>query len=451
MIKKWYLGISIVIVLIAATLRLYNFSARAPFDWDQNRDYLAVSKIASGNATLVGPVAKGDGGFLLGPLYYYLVLPAFSIMKSSPLALPITSIVLDLLAVTAILVLLRKSLGDWGAIAMGAVYTTSFVFIETSRVSWNVAIVPLYCVVILSILSNDVRLSAWRSLVYGIIAGLTWHIHAALIPLVIILLGIKFLLSKPTWSYLFYFVLGYLVALSPLFIFDLRHAGLERHLIIEFLKSSSKITPAWGEIIVSVFSRFGKNLYAVLSGYSDLSMSLGTVGTFLVILTTIKKTSIRYIAYGILLNLALALALRESGFPEYYLQFATIATLYLLIYFIRRYLSLATTFILIAIYVMVQSQSYTYIPSPFALQQKLSLTQKIASYHTPYKLLTNLPYGRDFGFESLFKYVGIKESSDSPVTFLLTESHDETLFIDGEIAQDLGYYGGFRLGVRGVQ
>lgn len=449
--KKWYLILSFIVVLVGAMLRFDNFSARAPFDWDQNRDYLAVSKIAEGNITLVGPVAKGDGGFLLGPLYYYLTVPAFVIMGASPLSLPVTSIILDICAIVAILLLLRKSLGYWGALTFAAIYATSFVVIEMSRVSWNVSLVPLYSVVIISMLISDKSLSFLSSLILGILAGLAWHIHAALIPLTLVLFGIKFFLSKPSWKFFTLMMVGYLVSLSPLLIFDLRHAGLERHLILEFLKSSSKVIPVWSEVIVSVFSRFGKNIFSILTGRSDLQLSLGVISIILVLMTFIKKSTVRYVAFGVVINIALALALREPGLPEYYLQFASIACLFLLIYFIRRYLTIITTFILIAIYIVVQSQNYTSLPSPFSLKNKLSLTQKIASYQLSFELATDLPYGRDFGFESLFKYVGIKSTSDSATKFLLTESHDQTLFIDGEIAKDLGYYGGFRLGARGVQ
>lgn len=449
--KYWYFIVSLIILLIATFLRFYNFSARAPFDWDQNRDYQAVSKIASGNLTLVGPVAKGEGGFLLGPLYYYLVLPFFVLMQASPLALPITSILLDLSAIVAIILLMRKFLGDWGTLTLAAIYSTSFVIIETSRISWNVALVPLYSFVILWVITNNKILNSRWALAYGFLAALAWHIHAALIPLSLVVIGAKFLKSIFRYQNLGYFAIGYTFALLPLIIFDLRHMGLERHLIFEFIKTNSAISPEWSEVLSSVVSRFGKNLYAILTGRSHLQLGLGLISTLLVCLWWFKIKTSRLVSLGIITNLILVILLREPGFPEYYLQFATIGVVVLILHVMHRHLNANSALAIIVLYGLMQFPQYTATPSPFSLANKIAITQKLADYQPSLYLKTDLPYGRDFGFTSLFQYYGVKNDPNSQKIFLLTESHDPTLFIDGEIATDLGYFGGFRLGVRGVQ
>src|SRR5689334_22440473 len=138
--KKWYLLISILIVALGCVLRFSGFASRAPFDWDQNRDYQAIEGIARGKTTLIGPVAKGEGGFFLGPLYYYLATPAFILMHGNPRAPPITSMVVDMLAVVAILALLPSRLGRTQSVVLAILWSCSWFAIEMSRISWNVAL-----------------------------------------------------------------------------------------------------------------------------------------------------------------------------------------------------------------------------------------------------------------------------------------------------------------------
>ena len=63
MTSKLFYILAAVIISLALFLRLYKIENRAPFDWDQNRDYAAISDIAGGKPVLIGPVAKGEGGF----------------------------------------------------------------------------------------------------------------------------------------------------------------------------------------------------------------------------------------------------------------------------------------------------------------------------------------------------------------------------------------------------
>ncbi len=456
MTKKWYLIISVIIVLIAALLRFYNFSARAPFDWDQNRDYLAVAKIASGNLTLVGPVAKGDGGFLLGPLYYYLVAPSYIATSGNPYSLPFTSIILDLSAVVAILVLLLKYLGGPTTLLAAFLWSTAFVSVETSIVSWNVAMVPLYTILFIAYLFKNNSFEFKNSLIFGLLVGLAWHVHAALIPLTLIIASIYLCFNRPGWKNLIFIFIGYLVAILPLIIFDLRHMGLQRDLILQFFTAHNLVKPPWQQVIESVISRFGKNIYAFVLGTSDPHLWWGIGGAVLSIFALTKKEFIiSILSLSVFANLVLAILLREVGFPEYYLQFASISLLMLTLALLRNYLNkyLILPIIIGVIFVIFQYPAYTARSKEFAfsLSHKIQLVQKIVSYNLPIQIHNNLPYGRDSGIDTLIRFYGGQITSESNFDILLTESHDPTLFINGEIAQDLGYYGGFRLGIRGVQ
>ena len=58
-----------IIFALSIFLRSINLLDRAPFDWDQNRDYSQVLAISQGEYLPLGPVAKGSvGGFFLPSL-----------------------------------------------------------------------------------------------------------------------------------------------------------------------------------------------------------------------------------------------------------------------------------------------------------------------------------------------------------------------------------------------
>lgn len=284
---KYFYILSALIIALALFLRLYKIENRAPFDWDQNRDYAAISEIAKGNFTLIGPVAKGEGGFFLGPLYYYLVTPVFLLLNGSPIAQPYTSAFLDVMAIALVVLLLRKYFGDRPTLLLAFFWAISWFGIEASRVSWNVALLQVW--VVLFIYLSLAQLTAITSLLFGLILGLSWHIHASLIPLSLL---VALFTYKPTRYHLKNLLLisvGYLFALSPLILFDLRHSGLERHLIAQFLSASGSISVPFSKVFESVFARFGKNSIAILTAASDLHFWWGIFFGLLTLLGLTNK------------------------------------------------------------------------------------------------------------------------------------------------------------------
>jgi len=63
--------------------RFWNFRNSLYFIYDQGRDAVALEKIAHGHISLVGPTT-GLGGLYLGPLWYYVSLPGFLIVRGNP-------------------------------------------------------------------------------------------------------------------------------------------------------------------------------------------------------------------------------------------------------------------------------------------------------------------------------------------------------------------------------
>lgn len=448
--KNWlYLTLSAIIISLALFLRLYHIENRAPFDWDQNRDYVATGAIVAGHPTMVGPVARGDGGFFLGPLYYYLLTPGYLLTRGNPLALPITSSLFDALAIVFILMLFPRIWGKWQSLALGTIWSVSWFAIEASRISWNVSLIPLWTVLFLYLLTAKSPLSLFKVLFLGLVAGLSWHIHAALIPLALLTIAIYFRSLKFSWHTTLTFAIGYLIPLLPLFIFDLRHVGLEHRLIIDYFHAKSLVNPPWGQVLISVFSRLGKNTYAIATGSSNLHLWWG-IGTVILAIFGLFKGSRLARASAVILisNVLLALYFRDPGFPEYYLAASYLTMLILGLDLLRPRPLMVP---LIGLVVIVNLHTFTTTPTTFALIHKTELVGAIAQLGSPVSLRFDLPLGRDAGISPLLTRAGISQVASGKTQVLVTESTNTSVFVDGEIAKDLGWFGGFRVAYRVVQ
>ncbi len=440
--------LSFAILAIAAWLRLPSLAAYAPFDWDQNRDYHEVAKIAAGKPTLIGPVAKGEGGFFLGPLYYYLVVPAYVLTHGHPLALPITSVILDLAALLALLALGFFLKNPRFGYLLAFFWAVSPAVIAAARISWNVALLPLWFFAYLWFLSRSSFSPRWL-LFGGFLAGLSWHIHAALIPLAPVLLLARARALNLFSPKLGWLVLGYLLPLAPLFLFDLRHGGLQSQLLREQFTSQLASRASTQELLTSVLSRFGKNLSALFGGPSDLNLRLGLLGMIFLFFALVRgNLQARLAALAAFTNLLLVIGLGVVAFPEYYLAIATLSFALCITLFLSRSL-LATCLALVFLGQFLLAPAPP--PPAYSLGHKQALAQHISRQTTEATILYDLPFGRDSGLSILLTRAGLTLTDTSPTLYLVTEKTDQALFIKGELATDQGYFGALRLVKRDVQ
>lgn len=446
--KRWYTVLATLIIVFGLIIRFWGFAERSPFDWDQNRDYQVISLISAGKMTLIGPVAKGEGGFFLGPWYYYLATPAFILMHGNPRALPVTSITLDVLAIAAMLILLPKVLGRRQALFLAAVWSSSWFAIEMSRISWNVALIPLWSVIMLWLLSGNEKLSYIKVLLLGCMTGLTWHIHAALIPITPLIILLMWNKLHLRWTLLPFIIVGYMIPLLPLMIFNLRHAGLEWYLMRELFRASSHTSFSFTTLLSAMLLRLGKNTESILIGISTYNFTVGCLtlaGGILGILNT--RSIYRVAGLFIVINFIAVLGLHESGFPEYYFAASYLPTLILFFHFLTKIAGDRIIFSVIILCVCIgyNVHAYSYEATSFALSQKESVAHAIASLHTPVDLRLELAPGREGGIVPIF--VGSSGTLDpkSHTKVIVSDKGDGPLYINGELTTDLAHYGGLRV------
>src|SRR6267378_2141643 len=81
--RKISLVLLILILFLAAFMRLYRISDYMTFLGDEGRDSLVVLDILHGHFTLLGPRASA-GDFFTGPIYYYMMAPFLWLFHLDP-------------------------------------------------------------------------------------------------------------------------------------------------------------------------------------------------------------------------------------------------------------------------------------------------------------------------------------------------------------------------------
>lgn len=133
----------LVILVLAAVLRLYNLPGSLQFQGDQGRDALIVSRIFMANdPVFIGPVTS-VGNMYLGPFYYYFMLPFLWLSYPSPTGPAYAVAILGVLTVGLIYKLGREMVGRTAALIAAFLYSFSSVVVYHARFSWNPNLAPL--------------------------------------------------------------------------------------------------------------------------------------------------------------------------------------------------------------------------------------------------------------------------------------------------------------------
>jgi 4-amino-4-deoxy-L-arabinose transferase-like glycosyltransferase len=153
----------VMILAVAAFLRLYRIPETMTFLGDEGRDAIMVRRmLISGRPVLTGP-ATSTGDMVLGPLYYYLIAPALLAANYSPVGPAVLVALIGVATVFLVWAAAREWFGAggpvpaWGPLAAAALYATAPVAIITSRSSWNPNIMPF-----VALLSVYAAWRAWR-------------------------------------------------------------------------------------------------------------------------------------------------------------------------------------------------------------------------------------------------------------------------------------------------
>ena len=267
--QRWFVWFGLLIILlVGAYLRLYKISQYMTFLGDEGRDMLVVKRmIVDHKLTLLGPTAS-VGGFFLGPIYYYFMLPflwAWNLDPTGP------AVMVALFGIATIYIVFRAGKDMFhpvtGLIAAGF-YALSPVVIAYSRSSWNPNLVPFFSLLTVYLLWRIVRYERWGELFWvGVFLGIGLQLHYLFLFLIV--LTVVWCLQYGRWRKLVgYYVLGlagFLVGYGPFLAFELRHGFPNTQSVIRFLSEGKdtgfSVARFFGNIHDVAFRLYGRLLF----------------------------------------------------------------------------------------------------------------------------------------------------------------------------------------------
>jgi 4-amino-4-deoxy-L-arabinose transferase-like glycosyltransferase len=293
----------IIILLLAAFLRLYRISDYMTFLGDEGRDVAVAKQILEGNLTLLGPRASA-GDFFLGPIYYYMIAPFLWLFGFDPVGPAVMVALFGIATVWLIYYTGQKFLTKKAGLFAASLYAVSPVVINYSHSSWNPNVLPFFSLLLIIVVYEAVeaKKNAWkRFLIVGFILGIALQLHylALFLGVIVALYVLSMHLSKHrkiaivqlAKNYLQIFG-GFLIGLSPFLVFELRHGFPNTRTIGKFIfgDNAEKSYLTYGsftEVISDVFTRIFQKLIfhsAYIEKYYLPEPALNLIGYLAVIM-----------------------------------------------------------------------------------------------------------------------------------------------------------------------
>jgi hypothetical protein len=289
--KYWF--IFILIIFLAAFLRLYRIDLLMRFVWDEGRDMLAIRKIiVDQDITLMGPFNEMDGKKdFFGVFHYYLMLPALYLANFNPVGPAIFTAILGVFAVALAYFWLSQWLKKKDALAVTSLLAVSPLVVRYNQWPWNPNSVGFFVMVyLIAIYFYQNKTKSFHKIFFASLAGLSlgllFQLHYFSIAVGIIYLVIFSKQKKKDWLSLLMFSLFAILPNLTFVIFDITHQGFYRKIIFESLFGETK------QNFVS-FSLFGiilgpiQYMFGVISDFFS-SWILGTVFSFVWFVYLIK-------------------------------------------------------------------------------------------------------------------------------------------------------------------
>ena len=232
-----------VILCVGVFFRLYRISEYMTFLGDEGRDMLVVKRmIVDHKFTLLGPTAS-VGGFFMGPMYYYLMLPFLWLWNLDPTGPAVMVALFGIATLYIVFHVGNEMFGYAVGLIAASLYAISPIIISYSRSSWNPNLVPFFSVLAMYGLWRVVVRKNFRFMfVVGLLFGFGIQHHYVflfLVPVAGIFLAYYHHTVHDVSLYL-YGLAGFIVGFSPYLAFEFRHEFANSRAILRFLAEGNE-------------------------------------------------------------------------------------------------------------------------------------------------------------------------------------------------------------------
>lgn len=316
----------ILIVALGLFFRTYKLVERADFGHDADLySWIVKDIVLNGHLRLVGQETSAPGIFI-GPLFYYILVPFFLFLKMDPVAAHIPITIFGILTVISYFFVFSKLFN----IKAGFISSFLYAALLSSAVWFDRRLAPstptnlwtiwyFYTVVMLS-RGNFSALS-----LLGVLIGLIWHIHIALIPaLAAIPAAIIVARKSPNLAQLVKFTFALFITSLPLIIFELKHGFRQTLNLLQKFFTPHEGATGWYkfQIVIEMITKNINNLFFAPQG---LKITNNPIFPLLILLTTfwlVKKKLILpkevITLYVWILGVVIFFSISSSPISEYY-------------------------------------------------------------------------------------------------------------------------------------
>lgn len=191
----------LLITILGAVFRFYDFFDLIFFEIDQARDYKLINNTVEnglGEFPLLGPLAGGTA-FRLGSIYYIPALVMSYLFGASPYSLVIWEVLLSVFTVPLFFIFLREFFNQRISLYLTAIFSVSLFLVEYAHFSWNPNPIPFFFILTLYAALKYSQKDSNRILWISILAlgmGVVMQLHAVTLIGVPLIVLIYFIISK---------------------------------------------------------------------------------------------------------------------------------------------------------------------------------------------------------------------------------------------------------------
>lgn len=230
--ESWFL---IFTLILGSFLRLYRIAEYMTYLGDEGRDMIIVRRfLVDLHPPLIGP-GTSVGNMYLGPIYYYMMALPTLLSNFSPVGPAVMVALLGVLTIFLLWWVGREWFGKKTALLISFLYALSPTIIIFSKASWNPNIMPFFSLLCIYSIWKVWKKKNYKWLpVLGISYAFVLQSHYFGLFLLPIFLVFWFL-SKSPKKYTIWSIVLFLLLMSPLLVFDIRHNWLNLSAMKSFL------------------------------------------------------------------------------------------------------------------------------------------------------------------------------------------------------------------------
>lgn len=384
--KHWLL---LCILGIGLFLRTYDIVDRYEYAHDGDLfSWIVKDIVVDKHLRLIGQLTTAPGIFI-GPLFYYSLIPFFLLFNMDPIGAVVPVTIIGMVTIASYYYvfskLFNKTAGLIGAflqaVLLSSVYFDQRIVPSTPTNLW--LIWYFYCVVTLSRGKFNVL---W---ILGLLVGLIWHVHIALLPALIAIPAALILARKlPPKKDLLLFLVTLAISSLPLFMFEGRHGFSQTQSLIQNFASTHNAEPGGLGKLNHVSLKITHNINRLFfypqsfPGNDKLLVLTLLASGILLLKTKLLKAKELALMYTWIVGVVLFFGFSSSELSEYY--FASIEVIFMAIVSLLLYLlfksSRAGKYIVLALLAVVLVKNTNFLITDNIYQKGYSERKAIAEY-----------------------------------------------------------------------